>query len=169
MRRLALRLGFLFFAFAIFNFLAFHSISLAIHGDAEKGKVVNGRYYVNYKGEFTEVSKGTFQYSYYHGLLNKITFGLAIVGFLIMLPSNQLLKTAADQCKNDLVTWGIGALLGLFIGALFAICVPLLLETQRWRSIWWDTPLFALFGAAVAGGAHLVWIADREQSSPTKT
>jgi hypothetical protein len=163
MRRWALQAGFLLFAIAITNFLAFQSITLAIHGDAENGKVVNDRYYVQYKGDYTEVSQGTFHYSYYHGVVNKITFGLGVIGLVIILPSNESLKAATARCKGVVVVCCVGAFLGLAFGALLAIGVPLLLETQRWRSIWWDVPLFILLGAAIAGGVHLVWIAGMEK------
>src|SRR5688500_10756124 len=101
MRRWGLRFGALLFAIAILNFLVYQSICLAIHGSAANGKIVDGGYYVNYKGEYTEVSRDTYQYSYYHDIANNFTFGLGILGLLFVLPSNITLKAAAERCKRD--------------------------------------------------------------------
>src|SRR5262245_47828564 len=54
------------FAVAFGNFVAFWVIGLSLGGSAVGGKVEDGRYYLNLKGRFTEVSHAVYLYSSIH-------------------------------------------------------------------------------------------------------
>jgi len=55
--------------FGVFGFLFF-----SIGGSAVGGRTENGRCYLRNKSEYTEVSRGTFLYSYCHTLLTAALF-----------------------------------------------------------------------------------------------
>ena len=54
-------------------------IAVVIGGDTRNGKIEDGRYYLEYKGKFTEVSPETYHYSKVHGIVTLATIPLAII------------------------------------------------------------------------------------------
>lgn len=168
MRTWGLRFGFCLFAIAIVTFFVSQSICLSIHGDAVSGKIVDGNYYVGYRGDYTHVSPGTYQFSYYYTIATDIMFAIGIVGILLMLPSllpvNSFIKRTRGYGKRDVAVWSIGAFFGLLFGVILAHFLPPKLVTDEWRSMWWDVPIYAALGAGVAGGVRIAWAADRVPS-----
>ncbi|MES2442088.1 MAG: hypothetical protein V4574_04600 [Pseudomonadota bacterium] len=59
---------------------------LLLHGDAFGGKIVGGHYFVGGKGQFTEVSRGTYIFSLWHGRVMIASYAaLAVVGVAVQL------------------------------------------------------------------------------------
>jgi hypothetical protein len=50
------------------NFFAYFIVSFGIGGDALKGKVVDGHFYVGHQGKFVEVSEAAYTYARWHGI-----------------------------------------------------------------------------------------------------
>ncbi|GAA0887151.1 hypothetical protein GCM10009121_00370 [Rhodanobacter soli] len=75
------------FCFAVvINFLVFAAVAYHLRGDALSGTIDAGRYFLGYKGSYTEVSKQVFEYSEVHALSVVITLPLAIVTGLLFGP-----------------------------------------------------------------------------------
>ena len=53
-------------AIGMLNFLAFAIIATCLGGDADNGRVENGRYFFSSHGKQTEVSEGVYNYSLIH-------------------------------------------------------------------------------------------------------
>ena len=73
------RLGPTLFVLALVNFFAFVVVALALGGDALNGKAVDGVYYLSNHGKLTEVSRGVWNYSYWHTISIFITHPLGIL------------------------------------------------------------------------------------------
>lgn len=83
------------------NFLAFIIGAAVLDGDAMNGKTENGRYYVAYKGKYTEVSKSVFTYSRWHVYSVWVTFPIAMLcGFLLEVQKRNPVQTLASNSKN---------------------------------------------------------------------
>ncbi|MBI5724172.1 MAG: hypothetical protein HZA50_09465 [Planctomycetes bacterium] len=63
----------------ILNFGVWGVGTVTLHGDAISGKSRNDKCYVGWKGQYTEVSKGTYIYSYIHTCVTISSFPLAII------------------------------------------------------------------------------------------
>jgi hypothetical protein len=70
---------------ALINFGLFVVIAALIGGDAINGKIEGGHYYVVTHGEYAEVPRIVFIYSYIHALSLLITFPAAAIAGLIDL------------------------------------------------------------------------------------
>src|SRR5439155_26242840 len=70
-----------FFA-GLANFTAFWIAAVILGGDAEGGRIQDGRYYLSIHGRLTEVSRGTYFYSRAHTHSVWITHPLAILAAL---------------------------------------------------------------------------------------
>ncbi len=66
--------------FAIFDFIAFVSIALALGGDAINGKVEGGRFFLGSHGHFTEVSQRVFTYSKWHAYTVFAAYAVMFLG-----------------------------------------------------------------------------------------
>jgi hypothetical protein len=73
------RVGAVIFFLALANFLVFVIIAVSIGGEAISGKVEGGRYYLWYRGDYTEVSRSVWNYSRMHTISVFITHSLGIL------------------------------------------------------------------------------------------
>lgn len=62
----------------ILNFGVWGVGTVALHGDALNGKVENNRYFLQWKGQYTEVTRGTYLYSWMHTYVTIATVPLII-------------------------------------------------------------------------------------------
>jgi hypothetical protein len=65
------------------NFLAFAVISEFIGGDAFRGKIVNGVFYLGNHGIFTEVSSTIYYYSLFHVYSLCVTFPMGVIAGIV--------------------------------------------------------------------------------------
>jgi hypothetical protein len=72
--------GALLLALCVGNFVVGGVAWMCLRGSALNGKVEEERYYVGRKGEMTEVSEGTYTFSYWQGMSEMLTLPLAPVG-----------------------------------------------------------------------------------------
>jgi hypothetical protein len=73
----------------ISNFIACFIISIIIHGDAFTGKIVEGRYFVNSHGVYTEVGILVYVYSMYHIVSLYFTHPIAMFALIVNLFSGR--------------------------------------------------------------------------------
>jgi hypothetical protein len=78
------------FALCCANVLAYFIVSFEIGGDALKGKVVDGHFYVGHQGKLVEVSEAAHTYAWWHGISLFLT--LPLMGFI-----GHRLKTAKRE------------------------------------------------------------------------
>jgi hypothetical protein len=72
------------FALCCANVLAYFIVSFGIGGDALKGKVVDGHFYVGHQGKFVEVSEAAYTYARWHGISLFLTLPLiGLIGYLL--------------------------------------------------------------------------------------
>ena len=71
-------------ALCFLNFVTFMVVAYFVGGDAGNGKVVDGHFYLGYKGEFTEVSEGVYTYSLWHLRSLAATFPLGFVAMFFV-------------------------------------------------------------------------------------
>jgi hypothetical protein len=71
-------------ALCFLNFAAFAVVAYFVGGDAGNGKVVEGNFYLGYKGKFTEVSEGVYAYSLWHLRSLAVTFPLSFVALFFV-------------------------------------------------------------------------------------
>lgn len=69
-------------AVANFALLAFGAFCL--HGDAFSGHAEGGRYFLGSAGQFVEVSRAVWTYSYVHVISNFVTGGLAVAAVTLV-------------------------------------------------------------------------------------
>lgn len=67
------------FFLAVINFVAFCAMTVVLGGDALNGTSVDGHYFLNSHGKYTEVSRGVFEYSYAHAVSLLVTHPLGLV------------------------------------------------------------------------------------------
>lgn len=82
----------------ILNFGVWGAGTLALHGDAINGKVENNRYFLNWKGQYTEVTRERYLYSLIHTWVTIGTFPAVIV--LLGIESFIRKGTAKDRKKS---------------------------------------------------------------------
>ena len=78
---------------AVLNFAVDSYVAATIGGSAINGKVEHGHYYVGSHGNFTEVSRAVWTYSYIHGFSQWITFPLFFFGVWLMHRQKTLRNT----------------------------------------------------------------------------
>lgn len=66
------------------NFIAFFVVATYLHGDALNGRAIDGRYFLGWKGTYTEVSRAIFLYSKSHALSMIGTHAAAILSWLFL-------------------------------------------------------------------------------------
>jgi hypothetical protein len=66
-----------FVVLAVVNFLSFAVFAVYLGGDAFSGGVIDGHYFLGYKGRMTEVSRAVFIYSRWHVISVFMTHSLA--------------------------------------------------------------------------------------------
>jgi hypothetical protein len=72
------------------NLLAYFIVSLEIGGDALKGKVVEGHYYLGHQGKFVEVSEAVYTYLRWHGYSLFITLPLVgLIGYRLKMAKKE--------------------------------------------------------------------------------
>ena len=71
-------------AIGVLNFLSFAIISTYLGGDAQHGKIEDGKYYVGGHGHYSEVSHATFEYSTIHAEWFVVTLPLVFAGGMIL-------------------------------------------------------------------------------------
>jgi hypothetical protein len=67
----------------VVNFLAFAVISEFIGGDALRGKIVNGVFYLGNHGFFTEVSSTIYYFSLFHVYSLCVTFPMGVIAGIV--------------------------------------------------------------------------------------
>ena len=65
--------------FPVASLLAYFVSGMVFGGDALQGKIVGGHYYLGEKGQFTEVGRGIFLFSLWHGRVMIASFVLMAV------------------------------------------------------------------------------------------
>jgi hypothetical protein len=64
------------------NVLAYFIVSFGIGGDALKGEVIDGHFYVGHQGTFVEVSEAAYTYARWHGISLFLTLPLiGLIGY----------------------------------------------------------------------------------------
>ncbi len=63
----------------VLNFGVWGVGTVALHGDAVSGKSEKNRYFLNWKGHYTEVSRGIYIYSLIHTWITIVSFPTVIV------------------------------------------------------------------------------------------
>lgn len=71
-------------ALCFLNFATFVVVAYFLGGDAESGKVVDGNFFLGYKGKFTEVSEGVYTYSLWHIRSLAATFPLFFIAMFFV-------------------------------------------------------------------------------------
>ncbi len=109
------------------NFLIHWHVGVAIGGDAVGVEVRNGRYYLAYHGDLTEVSEAVYRYSELHSYSIWITHPLAALGMFLAWKSG-----AFDDSETSLVDKArakryamFGAAIGTIGGTIIAVLLPL--------------------------------------------
>lgn len=77
------RVGLTLFLVGIINFLAFFIVTNVVGGDAFNGKIQEGRYFLGYRGTYTEVGRFAYNCSYVHDLSIFITHPMAVIGLFL--------------------------------------------------------------------------------------
>jgi len=77
-------LAYTLMAIGVLNFLSFAIISTYLGGDAQHGKIEDGKYYVGGHGHYSEVSHATFEYSTIHAEWFVVTLPLVFAGGMIL-------------------------------------------------------------------------------------
>jgi nitrate reductase NapE component len=67
----------------VLNFGIWGVGTVALHGDAINGKSGNNKYYLGWKGKYTEVTRGIYLYSWIHTCLTIASFPAVILLFTI--------------------------------------------------------------------------------------
>ena len=67
----------------ILNFGVWGVGTVALHGDAVNGKNESNKYFLSWKGHYTQVSRGTYIYSWIHTCITIVSFPALIVLFAI--------------------------------------------------------------------------------------
>jgi hypothetical protein len=102
MRRWADTLGNALFILAAVNFVALFVSYLVLGGDATRGKVEDGRYYLGRKGKYTEVSRGVWLYSRAHVISVCITHPLALfVGGALLSSAERGKKSPRNRSRRS--------------------------------------------------------------------
>jgi hypothetical protein len=89
------KLGVVLVLAAFLNFILFFVVSMRLGGDAIKGKVENGEYFVANREKLTKVTPTVWHYSRAHARSLLLTHPLGIVGFGILAVTLRSRKTTA--------------------------------------------------------------------------
>jgi len=72
---------------AIVNFFGALAGAIYLRGDALNGKIEGGKYFLNWHGQFTEVSAGVFTYSRWHLFISMALLAAAAASVLVHKPT----------------------------------------------------------------------------------
>ena len=82
------------------NFFWFIGESMSI-GDAAQGRIVDGHYYLNNKGTYTEVTKAAWDWSVFHGASIVVTHPLALAGMAYLILRRAFPAQMAGSASTD--------------------------------------------------------------------
>lgn len=121
LRALLVALNYVLVAILLLNWVIFIAVTMTLGGSALNGKVEGGKFFVGSHGDYTEVSRSTYEHNLWHDYAFIAIHFLGLIGIAVL--GRHLYPPARGKASNSQMTQSTGSCAGVVCLWVFGVVV----------------------------------------------